>query len=102
MRRNNERPEHVSGQMMKPIGLAFAAVVAGLGAQAHEEAPAAPALEPYTPTPHTQAHRIDPTNHAGFDQDDSMVLGPSEAVEPFGEAPAQNQGARRQGDLFEL
>lgn len=96
-RREMNQPQSVQGLGMKPIGVAFAAVVAGLGAQAHEEAKAAPAHEPREPSGRAQAHRIDPTNHPGFEQDDSMILGPGEAVEPFAEAPA-----KRQGDLFEL
>lgn len=92
-RRDRERQEPM---MMKPIGLAFAAVVAGLGAQAQEEAPAAPALEPVGPA-HARAHHVDPTNDPAFEQDDSLILGPSEAVEPFS-TPAK----ARQGDLFDL
>jgi hypothetical protein len=74
----------------KPIGFALAAVVAGLapaGAEALAE-PAAPMRD--APVPETIDYAAE--------QDDSLLLGPSEAVEPFAEAPAKPA----QGDLFEL
>ena len=71
----------------RPIGLALAAVVAGV-------APAASAFAADQMV--TRAHAVDPTNDARRDEDPSLLLGPSEPVEPFAPAPA------RQGDLFEL
>lgn len=68
---------------LRPIGLAMAAVVAGLGvgkAAAVEAAPRAP-LEPAA---QDNTFVVDPTNHPGFEEDPTMVVGQSEPVEPFG------------------
>lgn len=68
---------------MRPVGLALAAVVAGLGAgkaQAVDNAPRAP-LEPMA---QATTYVVDPTNHPGFEEDPSMVVGPSAPVAPFG------------------
>lgn len=81
----------------KPMGLALAAVVAGLGTNAQAKAPEAPRLDPMAPAEQANVHFVDPTNHAGFEQDDSMILGPSEPVEPFAAAPKA-----KQKDLFDL
>ena len=67
---------------LKPVGFALAAVVAGLGAgkaQAVESHPRAP-LEPAN---QVKTYVVDPTNHAGFEEDPNMVVGPSEPVEPL-------------------
>jgi hypothetical protein len=76
----------------KPIGFALAAVVAGLapaGAEAFAE-PAAPTRD--APMP-------EPIDYAA-EQDNSLLLGPGEALEPFGEAPAAAKPS--QPDLFDL
>jgi hypothetical protein len=68
---------------LRPVGLALAAVVAGLGAgQAAAEAPQRAPLEPSTQS-HSPA--IDPTNAAGFGEDSEMIVGPSTPVAPFGD-----------------
>ncbi|MDX2238858.1 MAG: hypothetical protein NW203_14940 [Hyphomonadaceae bacterium] len=77
-------------QALKPVGLALAAVMAGLAGQAH-------ALEPAAPEAQTRVFADDETNHPGADQDPTMILGPSAPVEPFAERPAPAQG-----DLFGL
>lgn len=74
----------------KPIGAAFAAVVAGV-------APGALAAEPAVHGEHVRAHAEDPTNDPRRDEDPALLLGPGEPVEPFSE-PA----APKQGDLFDL
>lgn len=79
---------HAAEGALKPIGFALAAVVAGL-------APAGAAeFEP------TSIVRADPGQSAqdpAEGQDDSLLLGPSEAVDPFAEKPAP-----KQADLFDL
>ena len=68
---------------LRPVGLALAAVVAGLSAgkaQAADNSPRAP-LEP---TAQATTYVVDPTNHAGFEEDASMVVGRSAPVAPFG------------------
>ena len=77
-------------QALKPVGLALAAVMAGLAGQAHAAEPAAPEAQ-------TRAFAQDDANHAGAEQDPTMILGPSATVEPFAERPAPAQG-----DLFGL
>ncbi|MGE0044277.1 MAG: hypothetical protein AB7J28_16165 [Hyphomonadaceae bacterium] len=71
----------------KPIGLAMAAVVAGVGG----------VHAPVAETVHQRAHAVDPSNDPSREEDHTLILGPSEAVEPFAQ-PA----AGRQADLFEL
>ncbi|HEX8902272.1 hypothetical protein [Vitreimonas sp.] len=69
---------------LRPVGLALAAVVAGLGAgkaQAVDNTPRAP-LEP---SAQATTYVVDPTNHPGFEEDASMVVGRSAPVAPFGE-----------------
>ncbi len=67
---------------LRPVGLALAAVVAGLGvgkaqpAQARADAPLEPAAQGHT-------YIIDPTNHPGFEEDPTMIVGRSEAVAPL-------------------
>ena len=76
---------------LRPVGVALAAVVAGLGAgkaapvEARTHAPLEPASQSNT-------YVVDPSNHPGFEEDPTLVVGPSEPVAPFGSA---------QSDLFE-
>jgi hypothetical protein len=69
---------------LRPVGLALAAVVAGLGAgkaeaqQPRVHAPLEPAAQGHT-------YFVDPTNHPGFEEDADMVVGASTPVAPFGE-----------------
>jgi len=67
---------------LRPVGLALAAVVAGLGAGKTPVAEAR-AYAPLEPTSHAKTYVVDPTNHPGFEEDPEMVLGASEPVEPF-------------------
>ena len=67
---------------LKPVGLAFAAVVAGLGA-GKAQAVEAPRHAPLEPSAQANTYFVDPTNHPGFDEDPDMIVGQSEAVEPF-------------------
>ncbi|MET0183295.1 MAG: hypothetical protein ABW199_10450 [Caulobacterales bacterium] len=73
---------------LKPIGLALTAVVAGLGVAVAQSAPLAEtaSIRPFTP---------DDT----LKEPSELVIGPSEAVEPFSE---QNDTQTLQQDLFEL
>jgi len=67
---------------LKPVGVALAAVVAGLGAG--KAAPAeARAHAPMEPASKSHTYSVDPTNHPGFEEDADMILGPSEPVAPF-------------------
>lgn len=67
---------------LKPVGFALAAVVAGLGA-GRAQAVEAKARAPLEPANQSKTHVVDPTNHPGFEEDPSMVVGPSEPVEPL-------------------
>jgi len=67
---------------LKPVGLAMAAVVAGLGvAKAEDAEPRAHA--PLEPAGQSHTYVADPTNHPGFEEDADMVVGASEPVAPF-------------------
>lgn len=67
---------------LRPVGLALAAVVAGLGA-GKAQATMAPVRAPLEPSNQEKIYFVDPTNHAGFEEDASMVVGPSEPVAPL-------------------
>lgn len=69
---------------LRPVGLAMAAVVAGLGA-GKAPAPEARAHVPIEPSTREQSYAVDPTNHPSFEEDPNMVVGRSEPVAPFGE-----------------
>lgn len=76
---------------LRPVGLALAAVVAGLGAG--KAAPAeARAHAPLEPASQGHTYVVDHTNHPGFEEDPAMVVGRSEPVAPLRNAP--------QADLF--
>jgi hypothetical protein len=67
---------------LKPVGLAFAAVVAGLGAgKAEAQQTRVHAL--LEPSAQSNTYVVDPTNHPGFDEDPGMIVGASEPVAPF-------------------
>jgi hypothetical protein len=70
---------------LRPVGLALAAVVAGLGA-GKAQAVAMPARAPLEPADHAKSYFVDPTNHPGFEEDAEMIVGPSAPVAPFGNA----------------
>lgn len=69
-------------QTLRPVGIALAAVVAGLSA-GKAAAAEAPIHAPIEPASNEKTYFVDPTNHPGFEEDPSMVLGPSEPVAPF-------------------
>lgn len=70
-------------QTLRPVGIALAAVVAGLstGKAAAVETRAHAPLEPVE---NAKTYVVDPTNHPGFEEDPEMVVGRSEPVAPFG------------------
>ena len=68
---------------LRPVGLALAAVVAGLGAGKAQAAEIRPQM-PLEPVERSHTYVVDPTNHLGFEEDPDMVVGASEPVEPFG------------------
>ena len=95
--RNRDRSGDASA--LRPVGVVFAAVVAGLGPAKAEPAAEAAPRAPLEPAGQGNTYFVDPTNHPGFEEDASLVVGESEPVAVFGEAaPA----AGRQKDLFEL
>ncbi len=74
-------PKHEDAPL-RPVGLALAAVVAGLSAG--KAAPAeARAYAPLEPAEQGKSYMADPTNHPGFEEDPDMVVGRSEPVAPF-------------------
>lgn len=77
---------------LRPVGAALAAVVAGLGA-GKAQAVEADGRAPLEPTrEHGKTYVVDPTNHPGFEEDPSLVVGRSEPVAPLANA--------KQDDLF--
>ena len=76
-------PKKEDQSTLRPVGIALAAVVAGLGAgKAVAVEPRVHA--PLEPASNEATYVVDPTNHPGFEEDASMVIGRSEPVEPFG------------------
>ncbi len=67
---------------LRPVGLALAAVVAGLGA-AQAQAAEAPPRAPLEPATQEMTYALDPTNDPGFEEDPDIVVGQSEPVEPL-------------------
>ena len=75
-------PKKEEQSTLRPVGIALAAVVAGLSAgKAVAVEPRVHA--PLEPASNEKTYVVDPTNHAGFEEDASMVLGPSTPVAPF-------------------
>ncbi len=68
---------------LRPVGLALAAVVAGLGA-GKAQAVEAPLRAPLEPSAQQKTYAVDPTNHPGFEEDPGLVVGPSAPVTPLG------------------
>ena len=83
---------------LKPAGVVFAALVAGLGSGQAERAEAARPHAPLEPAAQGNAYFVDPTNHPGFEEDASLVVGPSEPKVVLGEAAKEEE----QSELFEL
>ncbi|MDZ4690900.1 hypothetical protein [Terricaulis sp.] len=79
---SKSHPKREEATPLRPIGLALAAVVAGIGVG---KAPAveARAHAPLEPVSQAETYRADPTNHPGFEEDAEMVVGVSEPVEPL-------------------
>ena len=75
-------PKRDEATPLRPVGLALAAVVAGIGAG---QAPAAEVHvdAPLEPLAQHETYRADPTNHPGFEEDPDMVVGASEPVAPL-------------------
>ncbi|MGE0743020.1 MAG: hypothetical protein AB7O98_16910 [Hyphomonadaceae bacterium] len=79
---SKSHPKREEALPLRPVGLALAAVVAGLGAGKAPPAEAR-AHAPLEPTSQEKTYVVDPTNHPGFDEDPTMVVGRSEPVAPF-------------------
>ena len=90
----SRRDEHA----LRPIGAAFAAVVAGLGPAQADAVVEARAYAPLEPAAQANTYVLDPTNHPGFEEDPAMILGPSEPAAPLVETAAP----KPRQDLFEL
>jgi hypothetical protein len=76
------QPKRDDAAPLRPVGVALAAVVAGLSA-GKAAAAETPARAPLEPTTQAKTYVVDPTNHPGFEEDAEMVIGRSEPVEPF-------------------
>jgi hypothetical protein len=76
------QPRRDETNTLRPVGVAFAAVVAGLGA-GKAAAVEARVHAPLEPTAQEKTYVVDPTNHPGFEEDAEMVVGRSEPAEPF-------------------
>ena len=76
---------------LKPIGFAMAAVVAGIGARA-QAAEVRVLTPPPSPDAHTQTFGA---TRDATSEEDVLVLGPADEVEPLAEKPA------KQVDLFD-
>ena len=75
-------PKKEEQTTLRPVGIALAAVVAGLSAG--KVAPAdARVHAPLEPASNERTFVVDPTNHPGFEEDANMVIGLSEPVAPF-------------------
>lgn len=82
MKTHPKREENSRELSLKPVGIALAAVVAGLGA-AKAQAVETKARAPLEPASQAKNYVVDQTNHPGFEEDPDMVVGPSEPVEPL-------------------
>jgi len=76
------QPKRDDAVALRPVGVALAAVVAGLSA-GKAAAVETPARAPLVPTNHAKTYVADPTNHPGFEEDPEMVVDRSEPVAPF-------------------
>lgn len=68
---------------LRPVGLAIAAVVAGLGAGKAVAAEAPRTHAPLEPATQEKTYVMDHTNHPSFGEDPDMVVGRSAPVAPF-------------------
>jgi hypothetical protein len=79
------QPRRDDANPLRPVGAALAAVVAGLSAgKAAAVEPRATA--PFEPSAQEKTYVVDPTNHPGFEEDATLVVGPSEPVAPLANA----------------
>jgi hypothetical protein len=69
------------GAPLRPVGIALAAVVAGLGAGASASEEASPKA-PLVPS-HDKTFYFDPTNHPSFEEDPDFIVESSEPIEPL-------------------
>lgn len=69
---------------LRPVGIAIAAVVAGLGAGKAAAAQTQPARAPLEGANQEKTYVLDHTNHPSFEEDSDMVVGRSTPVAPFG------------------
>ncbi len=75
-------PKKEEQTTLRPVGIALAAVVAGLGAG--KAAPAEARVHaPLEPASNEKTYALDHTNHPGFEEDAEMVVGPSTPVAPL-------------------
>lgn len=92
-----KREPKVEMSALKPAGVVFAAVVAGLGgAKAERAAVDNQPRAPLEPAGQSNTYFVDPTNHPSFEEDASLIVGPSEPVAVFsGIADAQTDLFKR-------
>jgi hypothetical protein len=76
------QPKGDDAAPLRPVGVALAAVVAGLSA-GKAAAVETPARAPLEPTSQAKTYVVDPTNHPGFEEDAEMIVDRSEPVAPF-------------------
>jgi len=75
-------PKKEEQTTLRPVGIALAAVVAGLSAG--KAVAVEPRLHaPLEPASNEKTYVVDPTNHPAFEEDPDMILGPSTPVAPF-------------------
>jgi len=79
---SKSHPKRDDPMPLRPVGFALAAVVAGLGVGKAVPAEAR-AYAPLEPAAQDKTYVIDPTNHPGFEEDATLVVGQSEPVEPL-------------------
>ena len=75
-------PKREEALPLRPVGVALAAVVAGLGA-AKAQAAEARAPAPLDLATQEKTYVVDPTNHPSFEEDPDLVVGQSDPVEPL-------------------
>ncbi len=73
--KGNKRGDETSA--LKPVGLALAAVVAGIGVGKADSTTEPRAHAPLEPAGHANTYFLDPTNHPGFEEDPNLVFGES-------------------------
>lgn len=76
------QPRRDDAAPLRPVGVALAAVVAGLSA-GKAAAVEAPTRGPLEPTSHAKTYVVDPTNHPGFEEDPTLEVGPSDSAVPL-------------------